>query len=133
MADVVEVADQRHVHADPVEALADLRHGGGRLVAVDGDAHELRAGPRELGDLRHGGVDVGGVGVGHRLDDDRGAAADRDRAVAVADADAGGAVPGGGPGDLRPGAGERVRGAGIGFHGFHRGPSLEASGASGRT
>ena len=76
-----------------------MRHGGGRLVAVDGDAHHLRAGAGERGDLRDGRRDVGRVGVGHRLDDDRRAAADRhgrppasrphlDRAVACAGAPA---------------------------------------------
>ena len=88
MADIVEVADQRHVDAEPVEPLADLRHGGGGLVAVDGDAHDLRAGAGERRDLRHRRVDVGGVGVGHRLDDDRRAAADHHGP----DADADGAV-----------------------------------------
>ena len=36
-----------------------------------GDAHELRAGPREFRDLLRGRLDVGGVGVRHRLHDDR--------------------------------------------------------------
>ena len=58
------------------EPVADMRHGGGRLVAIDGDAHDLGAGPRQSRDLPHGRVDIGGVGVGHRLDDDRRAAAD---------------------------------------------------------
>ena len=57
-----------------------LRHGGGRLVAVDRDAHELGAGARQRRDLARGAFDVGGVGVGHRLHDDRRAAADRDAA-----------------------------------------------------
>ena len=78
MADVVEVADERDGDAEPVEALADLRHGGGRLVPVDGDAHDLGAGAGQGRDLGHRGVHVGRVGVGHRLDDDRGAAADHD-------------------------------------------------------
>ena len=76
VADIVEVADQRHVDAEPVEPLADVRHGGRALVAVDGDAHDLRAGAMQRGDLRHRLVDIGRVGVGHRLDDDRRAAAD---------------------------------------------------------
>ena len=49
------------------EPVADLRHGGGGLVAIDGDAHHLRAGAGERGDLAGGRLDVGGVGVGHRL------------------------------------------------------------------
>ncbi len=44
VADVMEVADERHAHAQLREPLLDVRHGGRRLVAVDGDAHELGAG-----------------------------------------------------------------------------------------
>ena len=76
VADVVEVADQRHVHAHLQQPVLDVRHGGRRLVAVDRDAHDLGAGARERRDLPDGRIDVGGVGVGHRLHDDRGAAAD---------------------------------------------------------
>ena len=72
----MEVADQRHVDAEPLEPLADVGNGGRALVAVDGDAHDLGAGAMQRGDLRHRLVDIGGVGVGHRLDDDRRAAAD---------------------------------------------------------
>ena len=38
----------------PVEPLADMRHGGGGLVAVDGDAHEFRAGAGKRRDLAGG-------------------------------------------------------------------------------
>jgi hypothetical protein len=42
VAVVVEVADDRHVHAQVVAQLADhLRHGGRRLVRVDGHANQL--------------------------------------------------------------------------------------------
>ena len=44
VADVVEVADERHVAADLEQPLLDVRHGGGGLVAVDRDAHDLGAG-----------------------------------------------------------------------------------------
>ena len=54
-----------------------MRHGRGSLVAVDGDAHDLRARTGEIGDLPHGGLDIGRVGVGHRLHDDRRVAADQ--------------------------------------------------------
>ena len=80
VADVVEVADQRHVDAHLQQPLLDVRHGGGRLVAVDRDAHDLGAGARQRRDLARGAFDVGGVGIGHRLHDDRRAAADRDAA-----------------------------------------------------
>ena len=61
------------------------RHGGGALVAVDGDAHDLRAGAMQRRDLRDRLVDIGGVGVGHRLHDDRRAAADDHAADVDAD------------------------------------------------
>ena len=76
VAVVVEVADERRDDATLREPVADVRHGLGRLVAVDGDADELGAGAGERRDLRDGRVDVGGVGVGHRLHDDGRAAAD---------------------------------------------------------
>ena len=76
VAVVVEVADERHGETAGAEAVADMRHGGGRLVAIDGDAHDLRAGAGKRRDLRDGAGDIGGVGVGHRLHDHRRAAAD---------------------------------------------------------
>ena len=85
VADIVEVADQRHGDAEPVEPLADAGHGGRALVAVDGDADDLGAGFRQRGDLRDRAVDIGGVRVGHRLDDDRRVAADHDAAHIHAD------------------------------------------------
>ena len=67
-----------------VEPLADRARTCARgLGRVDGDAHELGAGARQRRDLRDGGLGVRGVGVGHRLHDDRRAAADGD----VADLD----------------------------------------------
>src|SRR6185437_4579434 len=78
------------------QAVAGMRDGGGRLLAVYGDAHHFGAGARESCDLRDRAIDIGGVGVGHRLHHDRGAAADRD----VADLDLRGPVPGAGAGDV---------------------------------
>ncbi len=65
-----------------------MRHGDRRLVAIDGDAHELGAGARQRRHLARRRLDVGGVGVGHRLHRDRRAAADHDRAGAAPDAHA---------------------------------------------
>ena len=93
VADIMEVADQRRGDAALAQAVADMRNGGGGLLAVDRDAHHFGAGARKRRDLGHGAVDIGGVGVGHRLHDDRRAAADGD----VADHDLGGFVPGAGP------------------------------------
>ena len=68
---VVEVADDRHVDAEATDLADHLGDGRGRLVGVDRHAHELRAGVRQARDLDRGRVGIGGVGVGHRLDDDR--------------------------------------------------------------
>ena len=88
MADVVEVADQRRGDAHRHEPVADMRNGGGGFVAIDRDAHHLRARAGERGDLKRRRFDVGGVGVGHGLDDDRRAAADDHGRFAAADANA---------------------------------------------
>ena len=86
VADIVEVADERHGDAHAIEGIADMRHGGGRLAAVDGDAHELGAGAGQLGHLAGGRRGIGGVGIRHRLHHDRGAATDGDMANFDADA-----------------------------------------------
>ncbi len=85
VADIVEVADERHGDAEPGEPLADMRDGGGGLVAIDRDAHDLGAGAGERRDLRDRRIDIGRVRVGHRLDDDRSAAADHHGADPDAD------------------------------------------------
>ncbi len=54
VADIVEVADQRHLHAPLEQTIADMRNGGRRFVAVDGDAYELGAGARQRCDLIDG-------------------------------------------------------------------------------
>jgi hypothetical protein len=72
VAVVVEVADDRHVDPELVAELPHhLRNGRRGLLGVDGHPDELGAGVREPCDLDRGGVGVGGVGVRHRLDDDR--------------------------------------------------------------
>ena len=80
VAVVMEVADQRHGRAHRRQPVADMRHGLGGLVAVDRDAHDLRARAGKLGRLPRGRLHVGRVSVGHRLHDDRRLAADRDAA-----------------------------------------------------
>jgi hypothetical protein len=76
VADVVEVADDRHLAAPGGEPVADPRHGPCRVLGVDGDPDQLRAGPPQLLDLVRRRLGVGRVGVGHRLHDDRRVAAD---------------------------------------------------------
>ena len=41
--DIVEVADQRRVDPSRAQAVADMGHGSGGLVAIDRDTHQLRA------------------------------------------------------------------------------------------
>ena len=89
---VVEVADERRVDAGVAHALADLGHGRGRLRDVHRDAHHLGARFRERDALRGGARGIGRVGAGHRLHDDRRAAADLHRARSAADADADGTM-----------------------------------------
>ena len=96
VADVMEIADQGRGDAALAQAVADMRHGGGSLLAVDRDAHQFGAGTRQGRDLGDGAVDIGGVGVGHRLHHDRRTAADGD----VADHDLGGLMPGRRAGDV---------------------------------
>ena len=76
VADIMEIADQRHVDTAFGQAVADMRNGCGRLVAVDGNADKFGAGGGQGGDLCHRGIDIRRVGIGHRLNDDRCVAAD---------------------------------------------------------
>jgi len=46
VAVIVEVADDGHARAELVQRVNDPGHGGGRLLGVDGDADQLRAGAR---------------------------------------------------------------------------------------
>ena len=78
------------------QPIADVRHGGSGFLAIDRDAHHFRSGARQRRDLRDRAIDIGGVGVGHRLHDDRRTAADGD----IADHDLGGFMPGAGAGDV---------------------------------
>ena len=94
VADIVEVADDRHVDIHAQQPLFDVRHGGGGFIAVHGDAHEFRAGSRQRRHLAGGRLHIGRVRIGHRLNDDRCASADRD----IADLHRDRLVPGGRPG-----------------------------------
>src|SRR5262249_6142947 len=75
VAVVVESPHEGHVHPVLVgEALADLRHAGGRGSFVARDTDDLGARQRELGHLPRRARRVRRVGVRHRLDDHRCAA-----------------------------------------------------------
>ena len=77
MTVVVEITDQRHIEIHRQQFFADFRYGLGGFVIIDGDPHKLRAGPRQLGDLHRRGKIVGGIGIGHRLDDHRSVGTDQ--------------------------------------------------------
>jgi len=94
MADIVEIADERDVAPYFREAVTDMRHGGRRFGAIDGNPDKLgsRAGKRR--DLGHGPLDVGGIRIGHGLDSGRRAAANQDCIFAGADPYADGVAAG---------------------------------------
>ena len=73
-------------------AIADVGHGRGGFVAIDRQAHQFRACSGQRRDLARGRLDVGSVGVGHRLDDDRRTPADGHRRIAFANANPDGRV-----------------------------------------
>ena len=96
VADIVEVADDRHVDVHFKEPVFDVRYRRRGFIAIDGDPHQFRAGPRQRRDLSRRRFHVGGVGIGHRLHHDRCAPADG----YIADPYGNGAVPCGGTGKL---------------------------------
>src|SRR6202030_1565009 len=75
VAVIVKIADQRSIAPGIEHALFDLRHGGSRFGDVHGNAYQFGARARELEALLNGRGNIGGVGIGHRLNDDRRAAA----------------------------------------------------------
>ena len=80
VAVVVEVADDRHANAELVERFDNFGNGPGGIVGIDGDADQLGSCLRQRHYLIDGRHHVRRVGVGHRLHDDRVAAADFDTA-----------------------------------------------------
>lgn len=76
MADIMEVTDQRHIEAKAQKAITNLRNGSSAFIAVYGDADDFGACAKQSRDLLDGGVDIGGIGIRHRLDDDRRATTD---------------------------------------------------------
>ena len=78
--DIVKIADDRHANAHLEQPLLDVRDRGGRFAAVDGDAHDLGTRPRQRRHLPCRPLDVGSIGIGHRLHDNGRVAADDDAA-----------------------------------------------------
>ena len=70
VAVVVEVADDRNRDPQAIQPLDDRGDRRRRRLVVDRHPDQLAAGAREIGDLLDRSRHVGGVGVGHRLDDD---------------------------------------------------------------
>ena len=68
VAVVVEVTDERHADAEVVELAADDRHGLRGGIVVDGDTNELGTRVGQCRHLQRGGIRVGRIGIGHRLD-----------------------------------------------------------------
>ena len=77
VAVVVEVADDGHARTEQAHRLDDLGNGCRGVLRVDGDAHQLRAGSGKRHHLVDRAGDIGRIGVGHRLHDNRMIAADR--------------------------------------------------------
>ena len=75
---VVEIAHDGDLDALVAQARHDLGDRAGGRMVVDRDPHQFAPGGGKGGDLRGGGRGVGGVRVGHRLDDDRVVPADHD-------------------------------------------------------
>ncbi len=69
VAVVVEVAHNGRGPALFLNAFNDIRHRLRCIVVVHGDADQFGAGAGKRGNLLDGGLDIGGVGVGHRLHD----------------------------------------------------------------
>ncbi|GMU91443.1 MAG: hypothetical protein AMXMBFR4_05010 [Candidatus Hydrogenedentota bacterium] len=84
----MEIADDRHTATGIPHAGADFGDGRRGFRRVHGHPNQFGAGFRELYDLIRRGRGVGGIGIGHGLDNHGGAAADLD----VADHNASGAV-----------------------------------------
>jgi hypothetical protein len=64
---VMEVTDDRDRHAQLCQAVDDVWHGLRRGIVVDRDADQFRPSAGQGHALADGAVDVGGVGIGHRL------------------------------------------------------------------
>ena len=67
---VVEVADQRDIDAHALKMIANTGNRRCCLWCVDRNTHKFRPGTRQFSALDRGLDDIGGIGVGHRLNDD---------------------------------------------------------------
>ena len=68
---VVKVAHDRHPDSALVQSFHNRRNRRRGFLVVHRNAHNLRPGHGQSGNLLNGARDVGGIGIGHRLHDDR--------------------------------------------------------------
>ena len=73
---IVKVNDDRRFDTHLNKPVADQRNHCRRFRTIDRDPHEFGTGAREIGHLSGRGLDIGRIGIGHRLHHDRRAAAD---------------------------------------------------------
>ena len=71
MANIMEITDQRNRHIMLEQTLFDMRDGSGGLLAVNGNAHQFRSGTGQRHHLFDGRVNIGRIGIGHGLHDNR--------------------------------------------------------------
>ena len=74
----MEVADERNFDAAIAQPPVDFRYRRRRFFRVDRNTNQFRACLNQGFGLFHCSLDVGRIGVGHRLDDDRMASTDED-------------------------------------------------------
>jgi hypothetical protein len=67
----MEVADQWDSDAHVRESAGYIRDGACRVIVINGDSNQSATRADELGNLEGGPSSVSGVGIGHRLHDDR--------------------------------------------------------------
>ncbi len=95
VADIMKIADQRHLDAALGQLVADMRHRGSGFIPIHGDADDFRTGPGQGCHLPDGGLNIRRVGIGHGLHDNRRGLAIEDPAdLNAPDHDAGCAVAG---------------------------------------
>ncbi len=80
----MEVANQRNVDFHAIELLANRRNGFCGFRRVDGNAHQLGAGTRQITHLDSGTDGICRIGIGHRLHDYRRITAHQHFARAIA-------------------------------------------------
>ena len=67
----MKIADNRHPHAELVQAIHDLRYRRGCLLRIHRHPHQFRAGSRQRHYLIHGPGHIRRIGIGHRLNNNR--------------------------------------------------------------